>query len=145
MTSKELIQAYRECQRQGSCKGCPGNNDSTQCAIEMFDADDVIDRLEALLAENERLRASKNLMQNTIDTLRRGIPRWISVSERLPKDGEDVLAYSDNEQESRYYPANYDCGIWWDCIRNEQNTNTTHWMPKIPCVPDGKRGADNED
>lgn len=59
---------------------------------------------------------------------------WISVDEKLPEDGSDVLAYMSNDVESRIIPANYDHGIWFDCLFNCHATNITHWM-KIPSPP----------
>ena len=57
--------------------------------------------------------------------------RWISVSERLPKDGEDVLVYWNNGREHRIIPTNYDDGVWFDCIFDNvmDDKNITHWMP----------------
>lgn len=60
---------------------------------------------------------------------------WISVNEKLPEDGSDVLAYMNNEVESRIIPANYDHGVWFDCLFNCSVTDITHWM-KIPSPPE---------
>ena len=60
----------------------------------------------------------------------KGKPKWIPVSERLPDDDSDVLAYLRIGDEGRVYPANYAKGVWWDCIFNTPATKTTtHWMP----------------
>ena len=64
---------------------------------------------------------------------------WIPVSERLPEDGSDVLAYMQNSIESRIYPANYDHGEWWDCIFTNKVLSTTHWMP----LPEPPKEATN--
>ena len=58
-----------------------------------------------------------------------GKPKWIPVSERLPENGSDVLAYSYDEDESRIFPANYDNGWWHDCLFNIRIIAVTHWMP----------------
>lgn len=56
--------------------------------------------------------------------------KWISVSERLPEDDSNVLAYLRIGEEGRIYPANYAKGVWWDCSFNTPATKTTtHWMP----------------
>ena len=55
--------------------------------------------------------------------------RWIPVAERLPKDGADILAYTENGENARIVPANYDRGIWYDCCFNRVAENITHWMP----------------
>ena len=58
------------------------------------------------------------------------VQEWISVTERLPEDDSDVLAYSRNGEEGRIYPANYAKGVWFDCIFTTPATDTTtHWMP----------------
>lgn len=54
---------------------------------------------------------------------------WIPVTERLPQDGQDVLAYLANKYETRIIPANYDHGVWFDCIFARQADQITHWMP----------------
>lgn len=58
------------------------------------------------------------------------VQKWIPVSERLPENDSDVLAYLRIGEEGRIYPANYANGVWWDCIFNTPATKTTtHWMP----------------
>ena len=66
------------------------------------------------------------------------VQEWISVTEMLPEDDSDVLAYSSIEEESRIYPACYSNGVWFDCVFNAPATDTTtHWMP-IPQPPKGE-------
>ena len=55
--------------------------------------------------------------------------KWISVSERLPENGSNVLGYSYDEDGSRIFPANYDNGWWHDCFFNIRIITVTHWMP----------------
>lgn len=61
-------------------------------------------------------------------------PRWIPVTERLPEDGSDVLAYLD----SRITAANYYKETWQDCVMGRlyltEEGVVTHWMP-IPEPP----------
>ena len=65
------------------------------------------------------------------------IQKWIPVSERLPEDDSDVLAYLRIGEEGRIYPANYAKGMWFDCIFNTSATETTtHWLP-LPEPPKG--------
>ena len=56
-------------------------------------------------------------------------PRWIPVTERLPEDGSDVLAYLD----SRITAANYYKETWQDCVMGRlyltEEGLVTHWMP----------------
>ena len=66
------------------------------------------------------------------------VQEWISVTERLPEDDSDVLAYSSIGEESRIYPACYSNGVWFDCVFNAPATDTTtHWMP-LPDPPKGE-------
>ena len=58
-----------------------------------------------------------------------GRPKWIPVTERLPANDSDVLAYLRIGEEGRIYPANYASGMWFDCMLNTPATDTTtHWM-----------------
>ena len=64
--------------------------------------------------------------------------KWIPVTERLPENDSDVLAYLRIGDEGRIYPANYASGMWFDCIFNTPATeSTTHWMP-LPEPPKGE-------
>lgn len=76
MTDKELIQALRDC-RSGICPECKW---WANCRSGEVSDENAADRLEALLAENEHLREVTKMM-----------PRWVSVSERLPENEKDVL------------------------------------------------------
>lgn len=63
-------------------------------------------------------------------------PRWIPVTERLPKEGEFVLVYGD------LYPNKHDGGViavskrmdwnYWQGFGRERDI--THWMP-LPKPP----------
>ena len=65
------------------------------------------------------------------------IQKWIPVTERLPDNDSDVLAYLRIGEDGRIYPANYASGMWFDCIFNTNATeSTTHWMP-LPEPPKG--------
>ena len=76
---------------------------------------------------------AENLISNGVT-----VQEWIPVTEMLPEDGGDVLAYSSIEEESRIYPACYSNGVWFDCVFNALATDTTtHWMP-IPQPPKGE-------
>lgn len=54
MTDRELIEAFRECERHEICLVCPLNEGN--CPSYEISVADLIKRLEALLAENEHLR-----------------------------------------------------------------------------------------
>jgi len=63
--------------------------------------------------------------------------RWIPVSEKLPKDNQEVLIYADliakgvHSTKSRQWSADgyYYHGDWYDTV--------THWMP-LPLPPEEK-------
>lgn len=78
MTDKELIQLYKMCNELETCEGCPERSYFDPCPIDRYcDLDDLIPRLEALLAENERLKSQ--------------VPKWRPASEP-PKTSETVFA-----------------------------------------------------
>jgi len=60
---------------------------------------------------------------------------WISVAERLPEEGERVLAWDNDFNESEV--AIYYAHDGWGCDA-AMSLNVTHWMP-LPAPPtDGK-------
>lgn len=71
------------------------------------------------------------------------VSHWISVNDRMPANGQDVLVYIDDYGESRITGCNYDNGVWYDCVMNCEIVipNITHWMP-LPEPP--KEDDDDE-
>lgn len=67
---------------------------------------------------------------------------WVSIKDRLPKDGQDILVYLHNGEETRIAPCNYDKGAWYDCVMNcaVAISNITHWMP----LPEPPKEVKNE-
>lgn len=57
--------------------------------------------------------------------------KWVSVKDRLPKDGQDVLAYLNDGEETRIAPCHYFNGVWFDSVMNcvAVLQDVTHWMP----------------
>ena len=81
----------------------------------------------------DALAIAQHLIDNGVT-----VQEWISVEDKLPEDDSDVLAYLQIGQEGRIYPANYEKGVWFDCIFNTPATGTTtHWMP-LPEPPKGE-------
>ena len=96
-------------------------------AITDWEHGDVSERIaDHLISNGVRLETK----QATSDENK----RWIPVTDRLPDDYSDVLAYKKDEYESRIFPAHYDHGIWYDCILHANISTVTHWMP-VPEPP----------
>lgn len=80
----------------------------------------------------------RNVANNTAPGLHAGgagTMNWISVKDRLPESGIDVLVFTDDYCA---YTAHYD-GYWWLSGEPTLSYNVTHWMP-LPAPPeDGKR------
>lgn len=121
MTDRELIQAMRVCEEMPGCAGCVFDGDCFNRAA---------DRLEALMAENERLNIELQAMRNAANGYKKMIPRWVSVDERLPENDERVLALCQDGviHDMRW---NYPRWAWLDrmtgCAYFEQFC--TNWMP----------------
>lgn len=107
------------CPYEGEPNGCnrPGGN------CKMFDA--AMDAAEAIEQLEQRLvEANKTSM------------RWISVKERLPEDGQKIIAaFRDGGgrivDQARYSNGEFDFASWayvW-------GDNVTHWMP-LPQPPE---------
>lgn len=68
------------------------------------------------------------------------IPRWIPVSERLPKPHNAVLAVRKNCTGRPYYATMYRDEKWSDIVSTEV-IDVTHWMP-LPEAPEIEKGSD---
>lgn len=88
------------------------------------------DAIEELTAVAESYKRSMEAWADEATRAHEMMPRWIHVTERLPEDGSDVLAYVNN---SRITAANYDKGTWQDCVMGRlyltEEGFVTHWMP----------------
>lgn len=122
MTDKELIQALRCCGVGQSCKKCPANSECYKVSYKY-----AADRLEAMLAENERLKAQ--------------LPKWVSVKERMPHFNQPYIVTACDENapagEGIWYStvvvvAEYYNGCWtWYEGETEYDLTglVTHWQP----------------
>ena len=61
--------------------------------------------------------------------------RWISVEERLPEDGVDVLIYDRENLEAPISSASHRSGRGWVCDLELYFDGPTHWMP-LPEPPE---------
>jgi hypothetical protein len=94
---------------------------------------------EAFFFPVERLLARIESDASTIATLRKAVPTWIPVAERLPEPFAIVLVYGvayDNlycDDVSPYIDVAYRAGDRWR-LDLENSVNLTHWMP-LPDPP----------
>lgn len=126
MTEYEtIIKNLRACaagSSQYACFKCPWGGNREGCITAMVTAAaNAIEELE------EKAQAYA-------ETLYAYEHPWIPVSSALPEDGSDILAVQSYCGEVRIVPANYDRGVWYDCVYNRVAEHFTHWMP-VPKPP----------
>lgn len=64
------------------------------------------------------------------------LPKWIPVTERLPKYGERVLVFGGVTMYVAYYDKNRYGGESWHKLNSKSHyCNPTHWMP-LPSAPE---------
>lgn len=109
-TPEEIKKGLEICIADESCRDCPYENGNCDMQLER-DALAYIQQLEAQQ------------------------PRWISVGEQLPEDGQKIIAtFCDNGghvvDQARYSNEEFDFASWaYVC-----GDNVTHWMP-LPQPP----------
>ena len=137
-TPEEIKDALKHCIEQVpyGCEVCPYNETCLEHAPEI-DAIALIDRLES---ERDEALAK--------------VPEWISVEERMPEHGTDVLVLTapgtlslgKNCVVAEYiHPRMEKSGVFINFYAGYDDKNilaVTHWMP-LPEPPDGKKS--NED
>ena len=113
----ELITHLRECAKLDKSENT------------FSEAADAIEELN-LTAESY-----KRSMEAWADEAANAQPRWISVTERLPKYGERVLVFGGVTMYVAYYDKNrYGGEIWHKLNSKSHYCNPTHWMP-LPQPP----------
>ena len=117
-------------------------SDEKRLAKMMRDAADAIEELQQIANHYEE--ESKGWWLAACDAkeererLKEQIPKWIPVSERLPKNDEFVIVTVKDERGD--YPYIYSDFGWYfakaECwiVDNEKRNDITHWMP-LPKPP----------
>ena len=127
MTDQELIQALRTHLEAARKIGLYPGKSGIWAVIEQ-----AADRLDN---QNTHIAA----LQKAIEDLRRQMPRWIPVTERLPKDRSDVLVVA-------YWHERWGVYMGWCAperaewsvhigIGDRNDVAVTHWMP-LPEPPE---------
>lgn len=90
MTDKELIQAFRWCSKCKTCEDCPVTTEKQmECHIAEFSSEKLVDRMEALLADKEKLQAYEDTglepqeINRIVDAYGRGMTLRAEVGQRL--------------------------------------------------------------
>ena len=89
---------------------------------------EAADAIESLEADKAALNGTVTNLLGQIKDL--GKPRWIPVTERLPKYGERVLVFGGVTMYVAYYDKNRYGGESWHKLNSKSHhCNPTHWMP----------------
>ena len=121
----ELIKRLRDAEKMSEALAVLLPHSEGNATAKLYnEAADAIEELTVVV------RAQKAVLEK--------FPKWISVTERLPEDGSDVLAYLKYADNSQIAAANYYKGTWQDCIMGRlyltEEGFVTHWMP-LPELP----------
>lgn len=110
-SSEEIKRALEHCRTGVPCAGCPYSGDGIANCWDNFTHD--------LIVYIQQLEAQQ--------------PRWISVGERLPENGQKIIAAFRGSSgwvvdQARYAYGEFDFASWVNVL----NDNVTHWMPMPP-------------
>ena len=136
MRDQELVSAIRRLKVETGSLACMGCGHEHNCGVSgcavMREAADRIANQSTHIAA----------LQQEIEKLRRQVPRWIPVTERLPENGVNVLCwyeyfrYGDFNAMFATYGIGYQFhGNWGGEVANGRNAKVLAWMP-LPEPPE---------
>ena len=111
-TAEEL--ADKRCDSYPNCDSCPADNKRIDC-MEWLKADCLL-------------------------SLGVTVQEWISVKDRLPEAGEDVIVFGywhEKFQPLMCYLSPHNKDSWFTTIAGQEVYAVTHWMP-MPSPPKGE-------
>lgn len=131
MNDKNLVNALRE-----HAEWAQANERETPITL----SDDLVEAADRIANQNTHIAA----LQQKIEKLRRQVPRWIPVEERLPEDRSNVLVVA-------YWHERWGAYMGWCAperaewsvhvgIGDRDDVAVTHWMP-LPEPPEAKSNA----
>lgn len=137
---RKCVEILRYCEESGArCGGCPSGetNGIPNCHSQSHIAD-LIESLSAQLDQvtRERDAAGSNKFQyetGFIKGFEAAYPKWISVKERLPEDGQRVVGIAENGM-TGIMDYRDDGTPFAARIFGVYFSNITHWMP-LPSPP----------
>ena len=136
MKDKDLVNAIRRLKVETGSLACMGCGHARNCGVSGC----AIMREAAGRIANQRTHIAA--LQQEIEKLRRQVPRWIPVEERLPEDRSDVLVVA-------YWHERWGVYMGWCAperaewsvhigIGDRNDVAVTYWMP-LPEPPEEER------
>lgn len=136
MKDKDLVNAIRRLKVETGSLACMGCGHARNCGVSGC----AIMREAAGRIANQRTHIAA--LQQEIEKLRRQVPRWIPVDERLPEDRSDVLVVA-------YWHERWGVYMGWCAperaewsvhigIGDRNDVAVTYWMP-LPEPPKEER------
>lgn len=136
MKDKDLVNAIRRLKVETGSLACMGCGHARNCGVSGC----AIMREAAGRIANQRTHIAA--LQQEIEKLRRQVPRWIPVEERLPEDRSDVLVVA-------YWHERWGVYMGWCAperaewsvhigIGDRNDVAVTYWMP-LPEPPKEER------